>query len=517
MCLSSITGVRVIMEYSTTRRTILLIFCILLIAYAYVLPRRVDRMQFARLSLVRALTERGTVQIDAYVSKTDNYAIYNGHAYSEKPPGPALMGLMVYAGALPLLEVPAVNTWLEWLAGEPRADVTSRQQDHALRVERIRRFMAQYLLTLVVIAVPAAAAGALLYRFLEIFRVSHGLRLLLVMAYGLGTPAATYAGNFYSHQLVASLCLGAFVLLVWLAQGQGGAARALLAGLLMGYAVISEYPAALIVAVLGIYAWQKLPWSLLRAVLIGGMLPVALLVVYNLVAFGTPLPVSYAYSVLHRSEYQTGFMSITYPQLEALWGLTFSPFRGLFVRAPWLLPALPGYLLWWRRGELRAELLVAVGVSAGMLLLYASAARWWGGAAAGPRYLVSSLPFLALGVVPLLRVVWDAAMRYRLAIRSGIVLLVLSSVMLTWSEAVAGHVFPAETLRTPWSSYVRLCWQAGYITENLGIVLGLPPLLSLLPPAIIVATLVTLTALLGHSVTNPKRMPAIAPNPAFEG
>lgn len=505
------------MECSTTRRTMLLIFFILLLAYAYVLPRRSDQSQLSRLSLVRALTERGTVQIDAYVSKTSNYAIYDGHAYTEKPPGPSLMGLALYAGALPFLEYPLVSAGLAWLAGEDPAAGTASRTDSATRIENLRKFTAQYLLTLVIIVIPSAAAGALLYRFLEVFQVSHGLRLLLIMAYGLGSPAATYAGNFYGHQLVASLCLGAFMLLVWLAQGQGGAARAVLVGLLLGYAVISEYPVVIIVLILGIYSWRKLPKVIVCWIVAGGMIPVAFLIVYNIVAFDTLFPMNYTYSVLHRSDYQTGFMSITYPRLEALWGLTFSPFRGLFLRAPWLALALPGYLLWWQQGKLRAELLVTAGVAGMLLLFYASTARWWGGAAAGPRYLVPALPFMLLGTIPLCQWLWDESRRYWLICRGGLTILILVSIGLTWSEAVAGHTFPAETLQTPWTSYVWPCWQAGYIAINLGTVLGIPPHLSLVPLIVILVILVTITARLGTTRAGTNHTLAITQSPVFEG
>lgn len=501
---------------STARRHTLLIFCILLVAYAYVLPRKFDWNQLSRLSLVRAVVERGTVRIDAYVSETNDFTIHDGHAYTDKAPGPSLMGVPLYAAVLPMLESPVISAWLEWLAGDHQPSDTSSLPQDVSRTERVRGFAAHYLLTLTIIAVPAAAAGALLYHFLAIFEISRGLRVLIVLAYGLGTPAATYAGNFYGQQLAAALCLGAFSLLVWLAQGRGDAARALLAGLLMGYAIISEYPAIIIVAVLGVYAFRTLPRSQFFWMLGGLVIPMALLAVYDMVAFGQLLPITHSYSALRRVEYNTGFMSLSYPDIQALWGLTFSPFRGLFVRSPWLILALLGYGLWWRTGKLRSELLVTMGATGLYVLFCSSSVIWWIGAAAGPRTLVPILPFLALGAVPVLHRLWEAPGAWRLLSRAGSIVLVLGSLGLTWSEAVAGQHFPPDYLHSPWTDYILPTWQKGDVANNIGTLIGLPGPVSLLPLAGLLTVLVLTLALLA---TRSDRIQPVAPithSPVFE-
>lgn len=485
------------MQRFSIRRDTLLIFCVLLLAYAYVLPRWADWSQTSRLNLVRALVEQGTVRIDAYVDNTGDYALYNGHAYTDKAPGPSFLGLPVYAAALPIVEHPAVSSRLERMASGGALAGTLNPEGSGLRTDKVREFVAQYLLTLVVIALPAAAAGALLYYFLQMFHLSRRLRLLITLGYGLATPAATYAGNFYSHQLAATLCLVAFALLVWLRQGQGGAARALLIGLLLGYAVISEYPTALIAAALGIYALVLLPRGRVAWIIAGGLLPVALLAAYNLTAFNTPLPVGYAHSALWQDQHQTGFVSITYPRFEALWGLTFGTFRGLFVRAPWLLLALPGFALWWWSGQRRAEFWVTLVSATGIILFYASSVMWWGGFGAGPRYIIPAIPFLALGAAPMLKALWEGATSFSaVVVRVCCVLLVVISTLVTWVEAVAGQLFPTDAVRATWSEYVLPAWQEGNIARNLGTVFGLDGGWSLLPLALVVAGIALLLALL---------------------
>ena len=520
------------------RRDTALIVAALLLAYCYVLPRWADWSQNSRLDLVRALVEQGTVQIDAYVANTGDYALYNGHAYTDKAPGPALLGLPIYAAALPLIDQPAVSSRLERVAGGGAMGSTLNPSGTGLRSDKIRHFVAQYLLTAATVALPAAALGGLLYLALAALGFSRGLRLLVTLGYGLASPAAIYAGNFYSHQLVAALLFGALFLLTrgerptthdqppattgtareglrarlsgYVARLRADAAgfpasSALLAGLLCGFAVISEYPTALVAGVFGLYALLRLPWRCVALMVLGGLLPVALMGIYDLRAFGTLKPVGYEHSALWQNQHQTGFLSITYPRPEALWGLTFGTYRGLFARAPWLVAALPGFVLWWRSGVARGACALALWSCASLTLFYSSSIMWWGGFGVGPRYLVPMLPFLALGAAFGLERLWRNA-----AGRAAAVALTLLSAGLVWAEGLAHQGFPPDTFLQPWSDYTLVAWNQGDIARNLGTALGLRGPLSLLP---LLAAQALLLALLVHrrpsddqrSRTNEKR------------
>jgi hypothetical protein len=169
-------------------------------------------------------------------------------------------------------------------------------------------------------------------------------------------------------------------------------------------------------------------------------------------------------------------MSLTYPHPEGLWGLLFGLFRGMFVRAPWLLLAVPGYRFWWRSGQYRVMWLVSLLASLSLLLFYSSSAMWWGGFSAGPRYIVPMVPFLAVSAG------WTAVLLWRIAIgRVVLVGLIGASVVLTWAEGIARQQFPPDTILNPWLDYTLPAWQSGDIARNLGMVLGLPGLFSLIP------------------------------------
>ncbi len=216
---------------------------------------------------------------------------------------------------------------------------------------------------------------------------------------------------------------------------------------------------------------------------LGGLLPIALLVVYDLAAFGTPLPVGYEYSALWQNQHQTGFMSLTYPQPAALWGLTFGLFRGMFVRAPWLLLALPGYVIWWRSGQHRPFWWVALLAPLSMLLFYGSSAYVVGrllgratlpgadGAVSGAGRAAG--PLRRSGAGP-----WG---------RGALLLLIGLSVALTWGEALGAAVVPTGYSRQPWIGYTWPAWAEGDLARNLGMALGLRGAISLLPLALLIS------------------------------
>jgi hypothetical protein len=98
-----------------------------------------------------------------------------------------------------------------------------------------------------------------------------------------------------------------------------------------------------------------------------------------------------------------GVEGVGLPDPAALWGITFSPYRGLFVLSPFLLLALPGLLAMWRRRRQRPAALVCGGAAAVMLLFNSSYYFWDGGVSLGPRHFSPALPFLVFPVAFALR------------------------------------------------------------------------------------------------------------------
>jgi hypothetical protein len=262
--------------------------------------------------------------------------------------------------------------------------------------------------------------------------------------------------------------------------------RACLVGLLLGYAFITEYPVALMAAPIGLYGlyqfWRRRQRAPFFWLVVGGAIVAAGWMAYNMAIFGGPLELGYSRSELWTEQHHTGFMSLTAPTLDAVWGITFSPFRGLFLLSPWLLWAPPGFALWRRSGVLRAEWWLTLAVVVGMFLFNASSSMWWGGFAVGPRYLLPMLPFLALPTAFVL-VAWGE----RLWLRLTLALSLLWSLVAVWSMTLAEQAFPSDALRNPWAEHVLPNWAVGNIARNFGTVLGLEGVWSLTPLMLLLA------------------------------
>lgn len=486
-------------------RRAFLIILLLLLCYAYAPPRWADWSQTSRLALVRAIVEERTVRIDRFVHTTGDYALIDGHAYSDKAPGPALLAVPAYAAIRALTHAAPVQVALERVANGGALAATTRPDGAGLGVDRVTLALSHYLLTLLVIALPVVL-GLVAFDWLLRRWFRPGPALLGTLGVGIATPLAPYAANFYSHALVAALLVGAWALIERTHESPVRQSwRLIPAGALLGLAVISEYPAALIAALLGLYALWRIGLRAALWIALGALPPLVLLIGYDLIAFGTPLPIGYAHSALWQEQHHSGFMSLTYPRLAAMWGLLGGAYRGLFARAPWLLLALPGAVLWWRGGRTRAPLAVAVAAAVSLWLLYSASRMWWGGFAAGPRYLVPAVPFAAIPAVWLVDRVWSRAFSRRVVI--GIVAI---SAVLVWAEALAGQQFPPDTLANPWLGWTLPAWSHGDVARNLGMALGMPGAWSVLPLILGMAILLIVVSHGDRPITLRRHGPAVA-------
>jgi hypothetical protein len=189
----------------------------------------------------------------------------------------------------------------------------------------------------------------------------------------------------------------------------------------------------------------------------------------------------YSFSEEWTVQHHTGFMSLTAPHLDALWGITFSPFRGLFLLSPFLLYAVFGLGLWARSRIRRTEfwvVLLGVGTT---FLFNISSIMWWGGFAVGPRYILPAVPFLILPASYVFQ-----RYRGRTALRWVSLFLCIGSLAATWGLTLAGQSFPTDALQNPLVQVAWPDWAAGNIARNAGTLLGLRGVDSLFPLLILV-------------------------------
>jgi hypothetical protein len=348
-------------------------------------------------ALTKALAVDGTASIDPYVNyaaiqpargtpTVDDYrdlSFYNGHFYSDRPPGTAFLAVPLY-----------------WLG--QAVDTFSGRLD--------LDFPLRYV-TMLPPLLGAATTLAL---------------ALLARGLGAGWPAAVstaaigalttlvlkYATLLYSHITGATFVTGALAA-VLLAERSERHHRRLLAlgGVLLGYSAAAEYPNLLLIAPVGAYVvWRWLPsvdhgqltvgrflsaaCRLPPAVFfVAWLVPVALLFGYNWAVFGRPWHTSYTYQYYFTWSRSVSTTYILQPGyvVEGLRWLLVGP-AGLFTVTPVLVLALWGLVLLARRAPARA--LLILGVVLIILLPTAAHRTYKGGGSQDTRYLLAIVPTL---------------------------------------------------------------------------------------------------------------------------
>ncbi|HEX6178244.1 MAG TPA: hypothetical protein VF057_07785 [Thermoanaerobaculia bacterium] len=325
--------------------------------------------QNAHFDLARAVVERGTLYIDGYHLNTGDVSVSDAsgqrHAYINKPPGASFLAAIPYAPLYYLEKASGIDVD-SWAAIQLNA----------------------YIVTVFTCGLTGALIPLLLFRYArERVAAPPVIAALAALAIALGTIVFPYSTMLFSHVPAALFLLLAFV---WLDK------RPLLAGMSAGIAGIT-YLLCIPVAI--VFFVVKLTQSRRDAFrFAAGGIPFGLILgAYQYVCFGSAFRTSLEISTrFTREGLFLGVFGL--PDSEALWGLTFSEYRGLFHVSPVLLFVIPG--LWWMfRRNLRREAVMIVAAFA--ILLFANAAfnNWEGGSAFGPRYLIPAIPLLG---VPLL-------------------------------------------------------------------------------------------------------------------
>ena len=345
--------------------------------------------QNTRFDLVRALVEHRGIQIDEYQENSGDKAEFEGHFYADKAPGAIFEAAPVVALA---------RAGIRLFHGNPRSHA------NLLRLT--------YVASVAAAAFPGAIAVMCVWALAR--RVGADTRgaTVIALAFGLGTPFWAWATVFYSHTLSAACLLAAFLLSIALgddgATPAGDLRRGLGIGLLVGWAVVSEFPTAIPGAVVVLFALAGVwPGGQKRIVRVGAGIGVAggacavLLGAYHYAAFHDPFHVGYASE--QQAVLKNGFFGLTSPKADIVWELLFGSFRGILPLAPVLVLVPVGWGVWaWRSRSCRS---CRVGLVAALAFLLtfamnASYEHWEGGWSFGPRQLGPALGFAALGLVP---------------------------------------------------------------------------------------------------------------------
>jgi len=343
--------------------------------------------QNTRFDLVRALVEQRGIRIDDYQDNTGDRAVFESHYYADKAPGASFTAAPVVALARAAMRLVHANT---------------KSHANLMRLS--------YLASLSAAAFPAALAVMCVWHLARGMGASSRGATVVALTFGLGTPFWAWATVFYSHTLSAACLLGAFVAAVHLGGPSSRPGRDIrlggAVGLLVGWAVVTEFPTVVPGAIVAIFAlWQAWRDDVGRLGRVAASLAIAggacaiVLGAYHYAAFGSPFHVGYA-SEEDSTLLRHGFFGITFPKPAIMGQLLWGAFRGLLPLAPVLALVPIGWVMAtgsreWRRAGLVAAAMFLVGFA-----LNASYDHWEGGWSFGPRQLGPVLGFAAVGLVP---------------------------------------------------------------------------------------------------------------------
>jgi hypothetical protein len=433
------------------------VFALAAVALAFAFPLQPPGCnQTAHYALIQALVH-GSPRIDQFQALTCDTAYWHGHLYAAKAPGFAMWSAPWYAALRVANLVPRDQLRL----GFPAAMIALPR--HAL-----------WQISLWGSLLPAVVLVVLLGLVGE--RLEPGRGWVAAILFALGTLIHPFATMLFSHVFSSTLLFASFALLFF-------RRSPLAAGLLAGLAISSEYPSAIAAGALGLYAWHRLaPYAAGVAV---GVLPA---LAFSWWAFGSPTHIPYETAVKTPGRtghdvlfYPHGRYGLSFPRLHIFVELLFSS-RGLIVLSPLCALAGAGLVLLWRRG-FRAEAGLAAGVVVGYIVFNSGYSVGLGGYVPGPRFLISMLPFLALGLAP-------AAGSWPLATTVLGSLSVAAMTVATAAEPLLKNGDTVEWLRR---------WWRGSFTET---ILGGTGWLAITPYLVLVL-LATVAALLQLRATSP--------------
>ncbi|OLE37594.1 MAG: hypothetical protein AUG48_04045 [Actinobacteria bacterium 13_1_20CM_3_68_9] len=337
--------------------------------------------QLSNYAQVRALA-RGHAEIDRWQWETRDKAWIGGHFYSVKAPGLAVLTLPAYlaldaAGAKGVAREAAANArradhprWIPPKSPDLSQYAFSARRAHQVEIRIEHGTPIVWALTLVGAVLPAVALLLLVRGVAE--RIEPGYGTAAAITLGLGTIVFTFAAEYFSHVVAATLGFAAFALLFREREGPGRTSLVGVAGLLAGLAVSFEYPLGLLAAILLAYAVAR-PRRLRRATAYaaGAAIGAAPALAFNWWALGSPLRFAYSHAVAVQGLTghavlglnSGGFFGIGLPQPGAAVDLLVAS-RGLVTLTPVLVMAALGAVGLRKRGHAaEAAVIGAVAIS----------------------------------------------------------------------------------------------------------------------------------------------------------
>ena len=226
----------------------------------------------ARWTMMVAMIEDHSFRIDKYYWHTIDWSrTPDGHYYSNKAPGPSLIGFPVF-WVLDKLDAGQLATRAE------RDFHRSHEMENTLHT-----------LSIFTQAIPLAFIVLLLFDQLQKLGVPRAGLHLGAVALLFGNTASLFVNTYFGHTMAAI-----FVLLMLFAIHKR---RSVQIGFYFGLSVMCDYADILLIVplILALFMTRQISWKRLLLVGAGGVGPGALFALYHKVCFGRPFTLSTKY------------------------------------------------------------------------------------------------------------------------------------------------------------------------------------------------------------------------------
>ena len=385
--------------WPTSGRTALLLFAFVWLSCGYFGSWAFNPNNTTRLFAAISLVEEGDATIDQFQHLSMDHAQFGDHYYTDKAPGMTIMAM------------PAV--WIaNKLTGEQSLYFAPNQTDPGFfNYIVLRTWLAAFMSSALMVALGTAA---LFWTGISLTG-NRNAAMFGALSYAVATPTWGWATTIFGHAGIGALLLIALAGLRYIAvaakpaedgedRGRGIYWAAALAAFALGWALVVEHQAVFAVLALlvyGLWSTRHLTTALrLRLLGVGvaaGVVALAPLAIYNLIAFDTIFRVGYE-GVVGFEGMEQGVMGLTYPKLHVLYEIILGSRRGILWLSPLLVLAPVGLYWMVRRAELRSAAWLCVAGTIIYFLLNASYVYWTGGNSTGPRHAMPAMAFLGLGL-----------------------------------------------------------------------------------------------------------------------
>lgn len=357
------------------KRDVVRLFLIMLLTFA-IFSHWVGYNENSRVNLTGAILEDGEISIQKYHNNTVDKALINDRYYSDKPPGSSLAAIPAYAAHKKIFGT----------------GILAENND--------------FLKFMVVVSV-SSIAGASTIVLLYLLQIELGMgrkkSLLLAPLLGFSSLIFPYSTTFHGRML------GGFILLlatyIWVRKrGSFDNTFFFIFPLLLGLGTSTAYPVAIPAFFFSLLLlrelWEKKAFT---SYLVGGLLGLSPLMIYNTLIFGHPFDLAIFYNTIDpetakAAEEALVNTAILEPRLIGvviLWfNMLFDPGIGLFWMFPVYVIGMLGMTSLWRKDR---KLVVVAVASLFTTVLLISTLDFKQGAYFGDRILLPSSLLVLLG------------------------------------------------------------------------------------------------------------------------